>query len=46
MQNWHFVVIEDFNKKTRLADLFRKWWETYTKLPTAVGNIKFDDPKP
>lgn len=46
MQNWHFVVIDDFNKKTRLADLFRKWWETYANLPTAVGNIKFDDPKP
>ena len=45
MQNWHFVVITDTIKKAPLAELFRKGWETYIKLPTSVNNIKFEDPK-
>jgi hypothetical protein len=45
MQNWHFVVITDPTKKTKLAELFRKGWETYIKRPTSVNNIKFEDPK-
>ena len=45
MQNWHFVVITESHKKAKLAELFRKGWETYIKLPTAVNNIKFEDPK-
>jgi nitroreductase len=45
MQNWHFVVVTDNIKKAALAELFRMGWETYIKLPTAVNNIKFEDPK-
>lgn len=45
MQNWHFVIVEDSNKKARLAELFRKGWETYVNRPNAAGNLKFDDPK-
>lgn len=45
MQNWHFVVVTDPTKKAELAELFRKGWETYIKLPTAVNNMKFEDPK-
>jgi len=45
MQNWHFVVVTDIIKKSKLAELFRKGWETYIRLPTAVNNIKFEDPK-
>jgi nitroreductase len=45
IQNWHFVVVTDPTKKAELAELFRKGWETYIKLPTAVNNMKFEDPK-
>jgi nitroreductase len=45
MQNWHFVIVEDSNKKARLAKLFRKGWETYVNRPNAAGNLKFDDPR-
>jgi nitroreductase len=45
MQNWHFVVITDPVKKSKLAELFRKGWETYIKRPTSVNNIQFEDPK-
>lgn len=45
MQNWHFVVVTDTIKKAALAELFRKGWETYIKLPTSITNIKFEDPK-
>jgi len=45
MQNWHFVVVTDTIKKAALAELFRKGWETYINLPTAVNNMKFEDPK-
>jgi hypothetical protein len=38
-------MVTDPTKKAELAELFRKGWETYMKLPTAVNNIKFEDPK-
>lgn len=41
MQDWHFVVVTDSDKKAALAELYRKGEETYLKLPT----VKFDDPK-
>ena len=41
MQDWHFVVVTDSDKKAALAELYRKGQEAYLKLPTA----KFDDPK-
>src|ERR687896_2209052 len=45
MQNWHFVVVTDSDKKAKLAKLFHKGWETSIKLPRAVNNMKFEDPK-
>jgi nitroreductase len=45
MQNWHFVVVTDSDKKAALAELYRKGQEIYIKQPTAVSNVKFDDPK-
>jgi nitroreductase len=41
MQDWHFVVVTDSEKKAALAELYRKGEEAYLKLPT----VKFDDPK-
>jgi nitroreductase len=41
MQDWHFVVVTDSEKKAALAELYRKVEEAYLKLPT----VKFDDPK-
>jgi nitroreductase len=43
MQNWHFVIVTDDNKKAAVAELFRKGRETYVNLPVAADNIKFDD---
>jgi nitroreductase len=42
MQNWHFVIVTDDNKKAALAELFYRGWETYVNLPLAV---KFNDSK-
>lgn len=44
-QNWHFVIVDDFNKKARLAELYRKGWDLYINRPSAAGNLEFDDPK-
>lgn len=37
-QNWHFVIVDDFNKKARLAELFRKGWDLYVNRPSAIYN--------
>jgi nitroreductase len=39
IQDWHFVVVIDSDKKAALAELYRKGAEAYLKLP----NVKFDD---
>lgn len=44
-QNWHFVVVDNPDKKAKLAELFCKGWEMYVNRPTAAGNLEFDDPK-
>jgi nitroreductase len=41
IQDWHFVVVIDSDKKAALAELYRKGAEADLKLP----NVKFDDPK-
>jgi nitroreductase len=49
MQNWHFVVVTDSEKKAAIAELYRKGQEIYIKHPIHSNipnpNVKFDDPK-
>ena len=44
LQNWHFVVITDSEKRQALADLYRKGREIYVTLPSATPNLEYDDP--
>lgn len=45
MQNWHFVVITDSDKRKALAELYRKGREIYLNLPFGTPNLTFDDPQ-
>jgi nitroreductase len=44
LQNWHFVVVTDADKRAAIAEQYRKAWAIYASLPTAAGNLMFDDP--
>jgi nitroreductase len=44
MQNWHFVVVTDPDKRAALAALYRKGWELYLTMPLAVPNLHFANP--
>ena len=44
-QYWHFVIVDDFNKNAKLAELFRNGSEMYVNRPSAAGNLEFNDPK-
>ena len=44
MQNFHFVIVTDPEKKAALAELYRRGWEIYIGLPIAASNLAFDDP--
>ena len=44
LQNWHFVVITDSEKRQALADLYRKGREIYVTLPSATPNLEYDEP--
>jgi nitroreductase len=43
LQNWHFVIVTDPDKRMALADLYRKGREIYVTLPSATANIDFGD---
>ena len=45
LQNWHFVIVRDPEKKMALADLYRKGREIYVTLPSATANVDFGDPE-
>src|SRR6266487_2818616 len=44
-ENHYFVIVTDPVKKSALAELFRRGWETYVNIPKPASNIKFEDPK-
>ena len=44
LQNWHFVIVTDPEKRMALADLYRKGREIYVTLPSATANVDFGDP--
>ena len=43
LQNWHFVIVTDPDKRMALADLYRKGREIYVTLPGATANVDFGD---
>ena len=43
-QNWHFVIVTDFDKKQKIAELYRQAWDTYLTMPTAAPQLHQDDP--
>src|SRR5215467_5692492 len=45
-QGWHFVVVTDAAKRTKLAELYRKAFEMYVNAPeTMRPGITEDDPR-
>lgn len=45
LQPWHFVVVDDPERKAALAELWRRGVDVYLTLPIAVPNLRFDDPE-
>jgi nitroreductase len=45
MQNWHFVVVDDAERRGAIADWYRKGWEIYVTLPVAAPNLPVDGPE-
>ena len=43
-QNWHFLVLTDYNKKLQIAQLYRQSWQRYAEMPGAAHNLHQDDP--
>ncbi|MDQ3293299.1 MAG: nitroreductase family protein [Actinomycetota bacterium] len=43
-QGWHFVVVTDAAKRAALGDIYRRAFDIYETMPTAVGNAAYDDP--
>jgi nitroreductase len=43
-QNWHFLIVTDFDKKKKLADLYRRAWDAYLNMPGSVPQLYQDDP--
>jgi nitroreductase len=43
-QNWHFVVVTDFDKKQKIAELYRQAWKIYLDMPVAAPRLYQDDP--
>ncbi len=45
IQNAHFVVVTDAEKRRALAEIYRRGWEVYAQTPVYAPNLKFDDPE-
>lgn len=43
-QGWHFVVVTDAVKRRGLAELYRKAWAVYEKMPFAAHHVHANDP--
>lgn len=43
-QGWHFVVVTDPAKRRGLAELYRKAWAVYEKMPFAAHHVHENDP--
>ena len=43
-QNWHFLILTDFNKKQRIAEYYRRSWHGYAQSTGAAHRLHQDDP--
>lgn len=43
MQNWHWLVVTDAERRARLADCYRRGVQIYADLPIAAHNLPFED---
>lgn len=44
-QGWHFVVIDDADKRAKLAELYKTGWDVFYGDPeAAIANMSQDDP--
>jgi nitroreductase len=43
-QGWHFVVVTDAQKRSALADIYRRAFAMYPDLPSSAHNVHKDDP--
>ncbi len=43
LQNWHFVVVTEPNKKKALADLYRRGRELYLSLPSSEPGMTYGE---
>ncbi len=40
---WHFVLVDDPNKRRALAELYRRAWEHYVEQPWSIANLHRND---
>src|SRR5215475_9430876 len=45
LQNWHFVVVTDLDKRVALAGLYRRAFTAYWASPIAASTFIFEEPK-
>lgn len=43
VQNWHFVIVTDVEKRKALADLYRKGWNAYRRSASYVARLQVPD---
>ena len=43
VQNWHFMIVTDAEKREALADLYRKGWNAYRGSRSFVGRVQAED---
>lgn len=43
IQNAHFVVVTDPDRRRALAEVYRKGWQAYTESPMYFGRLAYDD---
>ncbi len=44
-QFWHFILIDDADKRAALGDLYRRAWPIYAEQPYSIYNLHKDDPE-
>ncbi len=42
---WHFVLVDDLDKRRALAELYRRSWALYIDQPWSINNLHRDDPQ-
>lgn len=43
IQNAHFVVVTDAERRRALGEVYRKGWQSYTESPMYFGKLAYDD---